>query len=185
MVSILLGYTVFFFLNFHFEWVKMNIHSDTCHPDRYGSYSPREYPSFYTIYATIFVTFVLPAVVSFALYIAVFTVLMKKRRNVARNRTLSIAFFSSLVAWVVLGVPYYANPVMDLIIRTYNIIWLYGSHNPVGSVLFFTWTGSGTAAFLSLYAVLNPIILITVCRPFRAATWNLFSAIGNLCFKKD
>ena len=164
VIGLLLAYTAFHFLNFHFEWVNSNIHLLTCHADRYNP--ARTFPKMSLVYSTIIVMFVGPAAVSLALYIAISVALLRKKRNTSKNVSLTIAFFLSMIAWLLLAIPYFAAAVMSIKIRNGTPDLLGNTSLAKLVIVRFLQAGHGDS-FLSIYSVLNPAILLVICRPIR------------------
>ena len=104
-----------------------------------------------------------PAVLCCLLYARVFYVLKSTSRNRSKNITLSLAFFTSTVFWILLWFPFYTHRVISA------LMWERGQYYYNHFMIYFILHTTVTDCFFIIYSIVNPVLVLAVCRPFREA----------------
>ena len=139
----------------------------------HGFWGRRNY-IFYSSLATAFVFFFVPAVTSLALYCVTLQRLIKMKTNVARNRVLTVAFFSSCVCWIFLwSISYFLRSMhfhfgrKEIFIFTRDFLTCLFGYEHFAFIETFLFVSIERAHFLTITSsVMNPFCLLVVCKVF-------------------
>ena len=122
------------------------------------------------------VFFVMPAITAGYFYIRVIIGLLKQERRAARNRQLSVAFFTSWLLWVVCWTPSYAVSYMRL--SQYR---MFESLEGQGDIIIGYLAGFRVVLQM-LYCHLNPFVYLIILKKFQEHHVFVFRSFSRFLF---
>ena len=112
-----------------------------------------------------FFLFLLPVTISSVLYARVIRVILKRKQDVDRNKSLTKAFVISWISWIICWSPNYVLMLTNPSDRYFR--------EPTVGFHIYKYSLSFRDTVQSVYSQLNPFILIIVLRPFRETLKDL------------
>ena len=126
--------------------------------------------------------FVAPAILTTILYTFVAVRLRKTRANRDRTRDITIAFLTSCVLWIILWFPEEASRLIDAFCPGNRMDCQVEYNKP--EIVAYVILQSFDSEMFFLYSMINPVILVFVCRDFQKPVKKLFQKITQ-CRKRN
>ena len=116
--------------------------------------------------------FVAPAILTTILYTFVAVRLRKTRANRDRTRDITIAFLTSCVLWIILWFPEEASRLIDAFCHSDDKECQTDYNRP--ETVAYVILQSFNSEMFFLYSMINPVVLVFVCRDFQKPVKKLF-----------